>query len=68
MSITFSNENCVMTKPIVKCEEYITFTRGGKEVGRVSATFDMTKLPPEHHEMALQMVGVGSTNLLLPVR
>lgn len=53
----------VHTEPKCIIEEYVKIPG----VGHIDATFDFRKLPPEYHEMVLQMVN-HRQNLLLPVR
>ena len=46
----------------------IMISRGGKIVGKVSATYDFSKLPPEYHLDALQIIQSSSVELIASTR
>jgi hypothetical protein len=53
-------------KPEIQYEKYISFERGGVEEGFVTATFDLSGLPPEHHQLFMQCL--QPTRIMLPIR
>lgn len=57
------NSVTVHTEPKCIIEEYVKIPG----VGHIDATFDFSEMPPEYHELALQMVNRRQT-LHLPVR
>ena len=69
MGINFSEDgkNLIHNQePIVEYSGYLTVKVGGKEVGRVNATFDFRELPPEHHHTAIQLIMQGARTLCIP--
>lgn len=56
----------VPSRPVVYMPHCISFMCGKEEVGRISARFDFSEVPPGLHTTGLQMVGQGRT-LYLPV-
>lgn len=58
MECTFtSNKNFIIqVKPIVTSKEHYTITTHGRTIGHVDATFDFSNIPPEYHELLLQMI------------
>ena len=53
-------------EPKVTSDPHYTFTYGGKEIGRITATFDFSNLPEGLHEWALQMIVSDRKSLALP--
>ena len=70
MGISFEgNEKFVRhQEPIATYGGYFTITQGGKEVGRVDATFDFRNMPEEHHSLALQIIMHGAQTMSVPVQ
>jgi hypothetical protein len=48
---------CFQTSPTVTHPSFIQVIKDGKVIGEVNAKFDFSELPPEHHILALQLLG-----------
>lgn len=52
-----SSNICFQTSPIVSHPSFIQVVKDGKVLGEVDAKFDFSALPPEHHILALRLLG-----------
>ncbi len=63
-----SSNICFQTSPIVSHPSFIQVVKDGKVLGEVDAKFDFSALPPEHHILALRLLGGHRISLPPSVR
>lgn len=64
--IKVSSRFTVKSKPKVTHESFYTLKHGDKEVGNVSAEFDLKNVPVKDRELIMQMIQSSSRVIWLP--
>jgi hypothetical protein len=60
------SETCVPAKPVLEDPTHFEVIQNGRVIGTVSARFDFSRLPDEHHQIVYSLVSKNRMRLRLP--